>query len=59
MNAEVKAIVFQFIVHTSSFRQGVFKVEINSREAINRILEECRTIAVAGLSSKRTISFTN
>ncbi len=26
-------------------------VEINSREAINRILQECRTIAVVGLSS--------
>ncbi|HEY0376786.1 MAG TPA: CoA-binding protein [Pyrinomonadaceae bacterium] len=26
-------------------------VEINSREAISRILEECRTIAVVGLSS--------
>ncbi len=26
-------------------------VEINSREAITRILEECRTIAVVGLSS--------
>lgn len=26
-------------------------MEINSREAINRILEECRTIAVVGLSS--------
>jgi predicted CoA-binding protein len=26
-------------------------VEINSREAINKILEDCRTIAVVGLSS--------
>lgn len=26
-------------------------VEINSREAVTRILEECRTIAVVGLSS--------
>lgn len=26
-------------------------MEINSREAINKILEECRTIAVVGLSS--------
>ncbi|HJU53294.1 MAG TPA: CoA-binding protein [Pyrinomonadaceae bacterium] len=26
-------------------------VEINSREAVNRILEECRTIAVIGLSA--------
>jgi predicted CoA-binding protein len=26
-------------------------MEINSREAVNRILEECRTIAVVGLSS--------
>jgi predicted CoA-binding protein len=26
-------------------------MEINSREAINRILKECRTIAVVGLSS--------
>jgi uncharacterized protein len=33
------------------FEQGGFKVEINSREAINRILEECRTIAVVGLST--------
>jgi predicted CoA-binding protein len=28
-------------------------VEINSREAINKILEDCRTIAVVGLSSNR------
>ena len=28
-------------------------MEINSREAINKILEDCRTIAVVGLSSNR------
>lgn len=28
-------------------------MEINSREAISKILEECRTIAVVGLSSNR------
>src|SRR5215212_4099399 len=28
------------------------EMEINSREAIKRILDECRTIAVIGLSSK-------
>jgi len=28
-----------------------FKVEINSSEAIKKILEDCRTIAVVGLSS--------
>lgn len=28
-----------------------FEVEINSREAINKILDDCRTIAVVGLSS--------
>jgi uncharacterized protein len=31
--------------------EETFKVEINSRETINKILEDCRTIAVVGLSS--------
>jgi predicted CoA-binding protein len=31
--------------------QGVLALEINSRETIKQILEECRTIAVVGLSS--------
>jgi predicted CoA-binding protein len=31
--------------------EGAFKVEINSAEAIRKILEDCRTIAVVGLSS--------
>lgn len=29
-------------------------MEINSRETINKILEDCRTIAVVGLSSNRS-----
>jgi predicted CoA-binding protein len=32
-------------------QKEIFKVEINSREAVNKILEDCRTIAVVGLSS--------
>jgi predicted CoA-binding protein len=46
---------FQFIIHRSAFiiliKRRYFKVEINSREAIKKILEDCRTIAVVGLSS--------
>jgi predicted CoA-binding protein len=36
---------------SSLFSKGVNKVPINSPETIRRILDECRTIAVVGLSS--------
>lgn len=39
---------------TTNTRQaagGIIKVEINSSQAITRILDECRTIAVVGLSA--------
>jgi predicted CoA-binding protein len=37
-------------------RKRAFTLEINSPETIERILKECRTIAIVGLSSKPTRS---
>ncbi|MDX6528942.1 MAG: uncharacterized protein QOH41_1232 [Blastocatellia bacterium] len=37
--------------HQRPSRRRAFILEINSRETIKRILDECRTIAVVGLSS--------
>jgi predicted CoA-binding protein len=41
----------QFPDSSTRDQEEHFKVEINSRETINKILEDCRTIAVVGLSS--------
>jgi predicted CoA-binding protein len=38
-------------LHNSNEPEGANEMEINSREAIDKILEDCRTIAVVGLSS--------
>jgi uncharacterized protein len=40
-----------FINRSDREKEETFKVEINSRETIRKILEDCRTIAVVGLSS--------
>ena len=40
-----------YAVRWTLFRQHEGSLEINSQETIRRILDECRTIAVVGLSS--------